>query len=75
MKTKGNLSQRHLTFDESSCKMQPPNHSNIDSTNLMHEEEILSIYHEVNNILGGGAGVLWMGYEQNVQFSINLKQR
>lgn len=40
----------------------------IDSTNLMHEEEILSIYHEVNNILGGGAGVLWMGYEQNVQF-------
>lgn len=38
----------------------------IDSTNLMHEEEILSIYHEVNNILG---------YEQNVQFSINLKGR
>lgn len=58
MKTKGNLSQRHLTFDESSCKMQPPNHSNIDSTNLMHEEVILSIYHEVNNIgpRGGGAG-------------------
>lgn len=65
MKTKGNLSQRHLTFDESSCKMQPPNHSNIDSTNLMHEEVILSIYQ------AGGKG----GYEQNVQFSINLKQR
>ena len=37
----------------------------IDSTNLMHEEVILSIYQ------AGGKG----GYEQNVQFSINLKER
>lgn len=46
----------------------------IDSTNLMHEEEILSIYHEVNNILGGGGGG-GLGYEQNVQFCIYLKER